>query len=68
MTGILDVAFGTGAFLGPWGTAVIHDELGTFAPGFLATIVASVVGAVTTVAALRLFQRRSAMSTKTRSS
>jgi OFA family oxalate/formate antiporter-like MFS transporter len=58
MTGILDVGFGSGAFLGPWGTAVLHDQLGTFAPGFLATIPASIIGAICTVIALRLTLRR----------
>jgi MFS family permease len=58
MTGILDVGFGSGAFLGPWGTAVLHDQLGTFAPGFLATIPASIIGAGCTVIALRLRQRQ----------
>jgi MFS family permease len=57
MTGILDVAFGTGAFLGPWGTALIHDQHGAFAPGFLATIPASIIGAASTVVALRLGRR-----------
>jgi|GEM_PF-3849241 len=57
MTGILDVGFGTGAFLGPWGTAMLHDQVGTFAPGFLATIAASIIGATCTVAALRLARR-----------
>ncbi|MFN8637087.1 MAG: MFS transporter [Chloroflexota bacterium] len=57
MTGILDVGFGTGAFLGPWGTAVIHDQFGTFAPGFLATIPAAVIGALCTVVAQRIFKR-----------
>jgi len=57
MTGILDLGFGTGAFVGPWGTAILHDRIGTFAPGFLATIVASIIGAVGTVAALRLGRR-----------
>ena len=56
MTGILDVGFGTGAFLGPWGTAVVHDEIGTYGPGFLATIPASIVGAAATLMALRLRQ------------
>jgi MFS family permease len=59
MTGILDVGFGSGAFLGPWGTAVLHDQVGTFAPGFLATIPASIIGAACTVLALRLTERRS---------
>ena len=58
MTGILDVGFGSGAFLGPWGTAVVHDQAGTYAPGFLATIPASIIGAVATVAALRLRTRQ----------
>lgn len=57
MTGILDVGFGTGAFVGPWGTALLRDEVGTFAPGFLATIAASAICAVCTVAALRLGRR-----------
>jgi AAHS family benzoate transporter-like MFS transporter len=60
MTGILDVGFGTGAFLGPWGTAVVHDQIGTYAPGFLATILASIVGAGATVLALRLREKEPA--------
>jgi MFS family permease len=59
MTGILDVGFGSGAFLGPWLTAVVHDAVGTFAPGFLATIPASIIGAAATVFALRLRRRQS---------
>lgn len=62
MTGILDVGFGSGAFLGPWGTALVHDQVGTFAPGFLVTIVASIVGAACTVVALRLRERHVASS------
>ena len=58
MTGILDVGFGSGAFLGPWATAVVHDQIGTYAPGFLATIPASTIGAVATVIALRLRQKQ----------
>ncbi|MCC7367518.1 MAG: MFS transporter [Chloroflexi bacterium] len=54
MTGILDIGFGSGAFLGPWGVAVLHDQVGTFAPGFLATIPASIVCAACTIAAMRL--------------
>jgi MFS family permease len=54
MTGILDVGFGSGAFLGPWGTAVVHDLLGSFAPGFLATVPAAIVGACSTIVALRV--------------
>lgn len=57
MTGILDVGFGTGAFLGPWLTAVAHDGIGTYAPGFLATISASILGAAATVLAPRLDRR-----------
>lgn len=57
MTGILDVGFGSGAFLGPWATAFVHDQIGTFGPGFLATIPASIVGAAAVVIALRLRQR-----------
>jgi MFS family permease len=58
MTGILDVGFGSGAFLGPWWTAVLHDQAGSFATGFLATIPAAIVGAAFTVIALRLRQQR----------
>jgi MFS family permease len=57
MTGILDVGFGSGAFLGPLWTAILHDQDGTFAVGFLATIPASIIGAVATVFALRLRQK-----------
>ena len=57
MTGILDVGFGTGAFVGPWATAFVHDQAGTYAAGFLATIPASIVGAAATVIALRLNAR-----------
>jgi predicted MFS family arabinose efflux permease len=51
MTGTMDVGFGTGAFLGPLGTAIVHDALGTYAWGFLATILASIVGVICMVAA-----------------
>jgi MFS transporter, OFA family, oxalate/formate antiporter len=64
MTGILDVGFGTGAFLGPWATAVVHDEAGTYAAGFLATIPASIVGAAATVLALRLNARPSPVASR----
>jgi MFS family permease len=57
MTGILDVGFGTGAFVGPWITAVVHDSVASFAPGFLATIPASIIGAGATMIALRLRQK-----------
>jgi MFS family permease len=57
MTGILDVGFGMGAFLGPWGTALFHDQTGTFAVGFLATIPAAIIGSVCMVIALRLNER-----------
>jgi MFS family permease len=59
MTGILDVGFGTGAFVGPWVTALVHDSMASFAPGFLATIPASIIGAGATMIALRL-RRKSA--------
>ncbi|MGE3908398.1 MAG: MFS transporter [Chloroflexota bacterium] len=59
MTGILDVGFGSGAFIGPWGTAVAHDHLGSFALGFLATIPASIIGAAGTVAGMRRGRRTS---------
>src|SRR6185295_7709155 len=51
MTGTMDVGFGSGAFLGPLGAAIVHDRIGTFAPGFLATIPAAVLGAVCAVLA-----------------
>jgi MFS family permease len=54
MTGILDVGFGTGAFVGPWVTAYIHDQGGSYGAGFLATIAASIIGAGAMVLALRL--------------
>jgi MFS family permease len=62
MTGIMDVGFGTGAFLGPWGTAFIHDQGGSYAAGFLSTIAASVVGAAATMIALRLNTRPSPLA------
>jgi MFS family permease len=57
MTGTMDVGFGTGAFLGPLGTAVLHDSLGTFAPGFFATIPATMLGIACILGALRLRDR-----------
>jgi MFS family permease len=57
MTGIMDVGFGTGAFIGPLLTAFMHDELGTFAPGFFATILATLIGIVCILGALRIRDR-----------
>jgi len=54
MTGTMDVGFGTGAFLGPLGTALLHDDLGTYAPGFAATIPATMIGIVCILGAMRL--------------
>src|SRR3712207_2141733 len=54
MTGLMDLGFGTGAFLGPWLTALVHDAAGTFAPGFLAGIAASLMMAVTAAIVDRL--------------
>ncbi|MCC6174575.1 MAG: MFS transporter [Chloroflexi bacterium] len=57
ITGLLDVGFGSGAFLGPWLTAVVHDATGTFAPGFLAAAGASSLVAVGLLAGRRLTDR-----------
>lgn len=54
MIGILDFAFGCGAFLGPWGSALVHDRIGTLAPGFLATIPSALLVAGGIVVAGRL--------------
>ena len=56
MTGLMDLGFGTGAFLGPWLTALVHDSAGTFAPGFLSAIVAALIMAVTAAVANRLIR------------
>jgi MFS family permease len=57
MTGTMDVGFGTGAFIGPLGTAVVHDGLGTYAPGFFATIPATMIGIACVLSALRIRDR-----------
>jgi MFS family permease len=57
MTGTMDVGFGTGAFLGPLGTAFVHDAAGTFTPGFFATIPATAIGIACILGALRLRDR-----------
>jgi AAHS family benzoate transporter-like MFS transporter len=57
MTGIMDVGFGTGAFVGPLGAAFVHDQIGTFGPGFFATIPATMIGIGCILAALRLRDR-----------
>lgn len=64
MTGILDVGFGTGAFVGPWATAYIHDQGGSYGAGFLATIAASIIGAAAMVIALRLNARPSPVAAR----
>ena len=56
MTGLMDLGFGTGAFLGPWLTALVHDAAGTFAPGFLAAIVSALMMAVTAAIVDRLLR------------
>lgn len=56
MTGLMDLGFGTGAFLGPWLTARVHDSAGTFAPGFLSAIGAALVMALTASLANRLIR------------
>jgi nitrate/nitrite transporter NarK len=53
MTGMLDIGFGAGAFLGPWATALIHDSAGSFAPGFLATLGSVTLVTVCTLAGAR---------------
>lgn len=65
MTGLMDVGFGTGAFLGPLLTAVGHDELGTFAPGFFATILATMIGIGCVLAARRISEREPQPATAT---
>jgi MFS family permease len=57
MTGTMDVGFGSGAFVGPLATAVVHDGLGSFAPGFFATIPATMFGIACILGALRLRDR-----------
>ena len=57
LTGVLDVAFGTGAFLGPWATALVHDAAGSFGPGFLSTLVMAGVVTAGTLAATRMSRR-----------
>jgi cyanate permease len=53
LTGALDLGFGGGAFLGPWATALVHDAAGSFAPGFLATLVTVAVVTASTLIASR---------------
>jgi predicted MFS family arabinose efflux permease len=43
MTGLLDVGFGVGAFLGQWGTAAIHDTGSGYAPGIFTGVLASLM-------------------------
>jgi OFA family oxalate/formate antiporter-like MFS transporter len=57
MTGLMDLGFGTGAFLGPWLTALVHDSAGTFAFGFVSAIVAALTMAVTAAVVSRLLGR-----------
>jgi MFS family permease len=57
LTGVLDLAFGAGAFVGPWATAVVHDAAGSFAPGFAATLGMAAIVTVGTLMATRLARR-----------
>jgi cyanate permease len=54
LTGVLDLAFGTGAFFGPWSTALVHDAAGSFAPGFVMTLGMAMLVTVGTLAAARV--------------
>ena len=48
LTGLLDLGFGFGAFLGPWLTAVVHDREGSFQLGLASTVVSATIVAVVT--------------------
>ena len=54
MTGLVDLGYGAGGFLGPWLTALAHDAGGGFAPGILAAIVAATIVSVTVLLGARL--------------
>ncbi len=54
MTGILDLGYGVGGFLGPWLTAVVHDSAGSFAPGLAGAIVAGGLVALSIPLGIRL--------------
>lgn len=57
-TGLLDLGYGVGAFLGPWLTGLVHDAGGSFVPGLASAIVAAIGVAVTTVVGSRLAEER----------
>ena len=48
MTGLADLGFGIGAFLGPWLTAVAYDTLGSFKLGIASSIALAAVVVVAT--------------------
>ncbi len=59
ITGLLDLGFGIGAFLGPWLTAVVHDQSGSFGPGLASGILAACVVSAGGVLGIRLAARAS---------
>ena len=58
LTGVLDLGYGSGAFLGPWLTGVVHDVAGNFNPGFVSAIAAAAMVAAATVLGSRLASAR----------
>jgi MFS family permease len=49
ITGLLELAYGFGAFIGPWLTAVVHDQGAGFSPGFASSIVLTIIAAPLTL-------------------
>jgi predicted MFS family arabinose efflux permease len=56
ITGLLDVGFSTGAAAGVWLTAVGRDQLGSYAPSYLSTALASLLIVLLTALAMRRFE------------
>ena len=54
MTGLLDLAYGAGGFLGPWLTAVVHDAGDSFGPGIASAVLAGTIVATTVPLGARL--------------
>ena len=53
MTGLVDVGYGAGGFLGPWLTALAHDAGGGFAPGIVGAIAAATIVAASVLLGAR---------------
>ncbi len=57
MTGLLELGHGLGGFLGPWLTALAHDQGVGFGPGLASAIVLATIAAVMTVVGSTLVHR-----------